>query len=382
MAIIDRVKFDGLASRDWIIYKHPTDKLVAGTQLVVGEGQVAVFVKSGRICDIFSPGTYTLSTGNLPILNSIVNIPFGGKTPFTAEVYYINTVTKLDILWGTSDPIQLIDPKYLIRLRIRAFGQMGMKIINVKDFITNIIGTMNPSDVVRFDKVLDYYRGILVNRVKSEIAEVIINEKISALEIAPQLDDISLKLENLLSPEFEKFGFRIINFFVKSINFPEEDFDKINAILEDKAQFEIMGDSRYAVKRSFDVYESAAGNEGGGVAGAIVAGGVGIGAGAALAGGMGNMTRAAVPEAGAVYCPKCHASNPAGSKFCNECGALMAQPIGDTVSCPKCGKANPAGSKFCNECGAQMGQPKCKNCGAVMQPGVKFCNECGTKVGE
>lgn len=382
MAIIDRVKFDGLASRDWIIYKHPTDKLVAGTQLVVGEGQVAVFVKSGRICDIFSPGTYTLSTGNLPILNSIVNIPFGGKTPFTAEVYYINTVTKLDILWGTSDPIQLIDPKYLIRLRIRAFGQMGMKIINVKDFITNIIGTMNPSDVVRFDKVLDYYRGILVNRVKAEIAEVIINEKISALEIAPQLDDISLKLENLLSPEFEKFGFRIINFFVKSINFPEEDFDKINAILEDKAQFEIMGDSRYAVKRSFDVYESAAGNEGGGVAGAIVAGGVGIGAGAALAGGMGNMTRAAVPEAGAVYCPKCHASNPAGSKFCNECGALMAQPIGDTVNCPKCGKANPAGSKFCNECGAQMGQPKCKNCGAVMQPGVKFCNECGTKVGE
>ena len=382
MAIIDRVKFDGLASRDWIIYKHPTDKLVAGTQLVVGEGQMAVFVKSGRICDIFSPGTYTLSTGNLPILNSIVNIPFGGKTPFTAEVYYINTVTKLDILWGTSDPIQLIDPKYLIRLRIRAFGQMGLKIINVKDFITNIIGTMNPADVVKFDKVLDFYRGILVSKVKAEIAEIIINDKISALEIAPQLDDISEKLEQILSPEFEKFGFRIVNFFVKSINFPEEDFDKINSILEDKAQFEIMGDSRYAVKRSFDVYEGAANNEGGGLAGAFVAGGVGLGAGAALAGGMNNMTKASVPEAGSAYCPKCHAANPAGSKFCNDCGALMAQPAGDTVSCPQCGKANPAGSRFCNECGAQMGQPKCRNCGAVMQPGVKFCNECGAKVGE
>ena len=57
MAIIDRVKFDGIASRDWVIYKHPSEKLVAGTQLIVGEGQVAVFVKGGKVCDIFAPGT-------------------------------------------------------------------------------------------------------------------------------------------------------------------------------------------------------------------------------------------------------------------------------------------------------------------------------------
>ena len=382
MAVIDRVKFDGLASRDWIIYKHPTDKLVTGTQLIVGEGQAAVFVKGGRICDSFAPGTYTLSTGNLPILNSIVNIPFGGKTPFTAEIYYVNTVTKLDLLWGTSDPIQLIDPKYHTRLRIRAFGQMGMKIMNVRDFISNIIGTMNPADVVKYDKVMDYYKGILVSKVKSEIADLIINDKISALEISAQLDDISKQLEDILAPEFEAFGFKVINFFIKSINFPDQDFDKINEILEDKAEFEIMGDSRYAVKRSFDVYESAANNEGGGLAGAIVAGGVGLGAGAAIAGGMQNLTQASVPEKDSAFCPKCHAANPSGSKFCNECGALMTKMTEETIACPQCGKANPVGSKFCNECGAKMEQNVCKKCGAQLPRGVKFCNECGAKVGE
>ncbi len=382
MAIIDRVKFDGLNSRDWIIYKHPTDKLVSGTQLVVAEGQVAIFVKGGKVCDMFAPGTYTLTTGNLPILSAFVNIPFGGKTPFTAEIYYINTVTKLDILWGTSDPIQLIDPKYLIRLRIRAFGQMGLKISNVRDFFTNLIGTINAADVVRYGKVLDFYRGILINKVKAEIADIIINDKISALEITPQLDDISEKLQGVLAPEFDKYGFKIVNFFIKSINFPDEDFDKINTILEDKAQFEIMGDSRYAVKRSFDVYESAAGNEGGGIAGAIVAGGVGLGAGAALAGGMNNLSQASVPEAGAQYCSKCHGANPAGSKFCNSCGAELVSAADASEICPKCGKSNPAGSKFCNECGAAMGRRKCEGCGAELQPGVKFCNECGKKVGE
>lgn len=117
MAIIDVVKFDGLKSRDWIVYKHPSDKLVLGTQLTVKEGQVAIFMKDGRIADIFEPGRYTLSTDNLPLLRGLVNIPFGGTTPFPAEVYFLNTLTKLDIPWGTADPIQLIDPKFGVKPR-------------------------------------------------------------------------------------------------------------------------------------------------------------------------------------------------------------------------------------------------------------------------
>ena len=122
MAIIDVVRFDGLKSRDWLIYKYYSEELVLGTQLIVQEGQVALFVKGGAIADIFFPGTYTLSTNNLPILKSLVNLPFGGKTPFSAEVYFVNTAVKLDVNWGTTDPIQLIDPKYFVKLRIRAFG--------------------------------------------------------------------------------------------------------------------------------------------------------------------------------------------------------------------------------------------------------------------
>lgn len=378
MAIIDRVKFDGIASRDWVIYKHPTDKLVTGTQLIVGEGQVAIFVKGGRVCDIFAPGTYTLSTGNLPILNTFVNIPFGGKTPFTAEIYYINTASKLDILWGTSDPIQLVDPKYLVRLRIRAFGQLGLKISNCKEFFTNIIGSMNASDIVKFDKVLDFYRGVLVNKVKSDIADIIINDKISALEITPHLDEISEKLGTTLAPEFEKYGFKIVNFYIKSINFPDEDFEKINSILEDKAAFDIMGDSRYAVKRSFDVYEGAANNDGGGLAGALVAGGVGLGAGASLAQNVPDVAR--IPAASSAYCPSCHAANPEGSKFCNSCGANM-KPQQNVMICPNCKGENPEGSKFCNDCGKPLTVAVCE-CGATLRPGAKFCNECGRKVGE
>ncbi|MBE9530680.1 MAG: zinc ribbon domain-containing protein, partial [Proteobacteria bacterium] len=46
-----------------------------------------------------------------------------------------------------------------------------------------------------------------------------------------------------------------------------------------------------------------------------------------------------------MQCPECQFDNPAGSKFCNECGSKL------DITCPNCNNLNPAGSKFCNECG-------------------------------
>lgn len=371
MAIIDRVKFDGLATRDWLIYKHPSETLVFGTQLIVSEGQAAVFLKGGKICDVFLPGTHTLSTGNLPIINSIVNLPFGSKTPFTAEIYYINTVTKLDINWGTPDPIQIIDPKYYIRLRVRAFGQLGLKIENYTLFISELIGSMNQADVVRYDRILNFYKGVLISKIKTIIADIIINQKISVLEISAMLDDISRRAHELLIPDFEKYGFKIANFYIKSINFPDEDFEKINQILEDKAAFEIMGDNRYVTKRSFDVYEGAANNESG-IAGAFAAGGIGLSAGTALAGGVNNVLNTN-PQTG-VQCPNCNAVIKEGSKFCSSCGANTEQAL-----CPNCNKPCEAGSKFCSKCGHDL-SPKTCECGAELDTDAMFCNKCGKKV--
>lgn len=102
MVLIDRIKFDGLRSRDWLIYKYPGESFVTGSQLIVSEGQAAIFVRGGMVCDTFYAGTHTLSTSNLPILTHLINLPFGGKTPFTAEIYFINITTNLEVTCGTS----------------------------------------------------------------------------------------------------------------------------------------------------------------------------------------------------------------------------------------------------------------------------------------
>ena len=374
MAIIDVVKFDGLRSRDWLVYKFPSDTLVFGTRLIVNEGQVADIEKGGPVCDLFYPGSYILDTDNLPVLFHIFNLPYGGNTPFTAEVYFINTKTKLDIPWGTSDPIQLIDPKYFVKLRIRAFGQMGLKLMDYSLFFRELIGSMNQNDIVSFDKIKLFYRGMVVTKVKSIISEMILAEKISALEISAHLDDISDKCREEISGEFQKYGFNVVNFFVQSINFPDDDFAKINKILEDKAAFEIMGDGRYVTKRSFDVYEGAANNNNG-VAGAFAAGGIGAGVGMNVAQAAGEMAPRINPGQ-MVICPKCGEKSVQGSKFCNTCGAKLEV---EKKRCPSCGKENDGDAKFCDECGFSLLERVCE-CGAKLPAGAKFCYECGRKI--
>ena len=347
MAIFNVVRFDGLKSRDWVIYKYPSENLVFGTQLIVQEGQVAIFAKGGKIADVFYPGTYTLSTNNLPILNAIVNLPFGGITPFSAEIYFINMTVRLDIAWGTIDPIQLIDPKYFVKLRVRAFGQMGLRIQDATTLFKEVIGGMSKADLVKFDKIKEYYRGILVIKAKTAIADTIINNGTSVLEISTRLENLSENVRNQIEPEFRKYGFDTVNFYIQSINFPDEDFEKINKILEDRAAFEIMGDNRYTAKRSFDIYQGAAENKNG-IAGAFAAGGLGIGAAM-------NM------------------------------GASMNQAVGNpihresTKACVSCGKQISITSKFCPECGADNSDIICE-CGNKLAPGTKFCPQCGKKV--
>ena len=47
-------------------------------------------------------------------------------------------------------------------------------------------------------------------------------------------------------------------------------------------------------------------------------------------------------------CPRCQHDNPAGQKFCGECGERLGS------LCPSCRAPNPSDQRFCGDCGASL----------------------------
>jgi membrane protease subunit (stomatin/prohibitin family) len=299
LAIVDRVKYEGPASDDVLVWRWPSENLSLGTQVIVGPTQEAILVKGGQALDLFGPGTHTLVTDNIPLLARLVNLPFGGKTPFTAEVYFVNRHAKLDMKWGTRDPLYVEDPRYHVIVPVRSFGQMGIRVQDSRSFLNQIAGVVSgpPNEASsssgqgrrsgqiqpsgpgwRSDRLSAYFEGLVVSAVKACVAEFIVSKGVSMVDITAKLGDISVILKNSLTGELARFGVELVNFYVMSVNVPDDDpsVRKIREIMATRAEFEQLGDA-YRVKRTFDTLEKAA--ESDGVAGALLAGGLGLGAG-------------------------------------------------------------------------------------------------------
>lgn len=381
MALLDRIKYDGPAGQvPWLVYKHPSEEIAPGSQLIVNKSQEAIFFRGGNALDVFGPGTHTLSSANLPLLGKLVNLPFGGKTPFTAEIYFINKAAKLDMKWGTSDPFPVTEPRYGILVNVRAYGQFGIKIADGRNFTTQIVGALHGEDVTSHEVVARYFKGLIVNKVKSAIAEMVVRERVSLLDITALLEPASNACRERISGEFDRFGLEVLNFYVESINIPPEDFAKLRKILEDRAEFSLLGDARYARKRSFDVLETGAGNPS--TTGNALGAGLGLGMGFGMGSAAGELTRqisasSTLTTAGATRCGECGTTNPQGTRFCSECGGNLP---GAGNPCPGSQTENPAGAKFCQQCGTALSQRKCAKCGHENTVGAKFCGDCGEKL--
>lgn len=77
-----------------------------------------------------------------------------------------------------------------------------------------------------------------------------------------------------------------------------------------------------------------------------------------------------------VRCAACGEVNPAGAKFCGNCGAALGGSV-----CPHCAAVMPPDGDICEVCGAWLLEGKCTFCYADIPQGASFCGECGNPVG-
>lgn len=284
MALIDVISIE--ANDQELVTRFPSDNLRLGSQLVVHPAQTAFFVLGGKICDEFTSGTYTLKSEELPLLNKLVNIPFGGDSPFKAEVWFISQLHKLDIKWGTTQPMQLEDPRYNIIVPVRAYGQYGIRVATPRTFLETLVGNLTAFST---DKIEQYFRGKIVMQLSALIARKIAQDNVSILDANTQLIDLSVFCQQQLNQNFLQYGIELVDFNIMSINVPEDDpsLQRLKDAKDLAARLKVTGRDVYQMQRSFDVLETAAGNTGAG--GQMMAMGAGLGAGVGVGSTIGSM---------------------------------------------------------------------------------------------
>ncbi len=279
MALIDIIKYEA-EDDNTFAWKYPSDQLALGAQLIVGEGQQAIFVKGGQALDCFDPGTHTLVTGNVPLLDKLINLPFGGNTPFSAEVWFVNTTVKRDLKWGTPHSIPLMDATLGFPVSARAFGRWGARIYDVRQFITQLVGTQSGASS---QKVHEYFIGRVVQSFSQHLSSVIAKGEASVLQVTALLSDLSRESAANISEVMREYGVELLNFDIENINIPEEELSQIREVyaktLEARELSKVeVGDGFRAIK-SFEVLNNAATNEGDNSVGALLGAGIGLGAG-------------------------------------------------------------------------------------------------------
>ena len=290
-------------SRSTLAWRFPRyqNEIKNGAQLIVREGQQAVFVYRGQIADVFVPGNYELTTENLPILSTLQGWKHGFDSPFRSEVYFLNMRQVTDLRWGTPQPVTVRDPDFKM-VQVRANGLCIVRIADPEIFLREVIGT---DSAVEAEEITELLRRVIT----LAFSDMVMESGLGAIDLQGRQVELSDKLRAFVQERVDdEFGLEITS-VTMNISLPDEITQAMTRGVargvEEGGYAHNVGDvQRLQQVRAADAMLAAAENEGGSAMGDAMQMGMGI----AMAGQMsetmkGSMGAGGAPPAGAVPPP-------------------------------------------------------------------------------
>ncbi len=230
--LIDIIEWADVDS-DLLIWKFPRygNEIKNGAKLIVRESQVAIFVNEGELADVFTPGTYTLETKNLPILSTLQGWKYGFNSPFKAEVYFVSTKTFLNQKWGTPNAFYIEDPKYG-DISVRAFGTFSFQVVDAVKFFRDYAGPVEEYPVSRITEEL---RNAIISNFQDAVAE----SGLSIAKLTGNIKELQEALLKYLQKDFADYGLKIFKFYINSITLPKD----LEEYLHKGAKARFIGDA-------------------------------------------------------------------------------------------------------------------------------------------
>jgi excisionase family DNA binding protein len=267
---------------DEIVHRFPDDSSIGdyriGSQLIVRDGQAAVFFRNGQALDVFGPGMHTLVTANVPKLIDFIGKAFNDRTPFPAEVYFVSLKEFANKKWGTPQPIIVRNPGVGLGVALlQGFGTYSFQVSDPQLFVTNIVGKQA---IFRTAEIEERVRTMLLSKLQDLLGET--GAKKSVLELIGLTEELGSGVRAKAQDDFAALGLTLKTFYIGNL----KPSDKSAQELRDMGMLDM---NVYTQLQAADAMRDAANNQGGGAGlTAGIGAGMGIGnlMGQALQGGM------------------------------------------------------------------------------------------------
>ena len=357
--------------------KGTSDSVSNGSIVHVYPNQFMILVDGGKIVDYTAEeGYYKVDNSSLPSLfngefkeslkESFQRVKYGGVTPTSQKVYYINLQEIKGIKFGSPNPLNYFDDFYNAELFLRTHGTYSIKITDPLLFYAEAIP--RNKEKVEIQDINEQYLSEFLDALQSTMNQMSM-EGVRISHVASKGRELSKYMSTTLDEEWRQMrGFEVQSVGISSISYDDESKELINmrnkgAMLGDPSVRE--GYVQGAVARGLE----AAGSNEGGATGAFLGMGLGMQAGGGFMGAASQsnqnqmnqqsqqqpqqqepqQTQQAGYAAGNQwFCTECGAKNTGA--FCGECG--NKKPNSSTSQCSNCG-FKPEGNipKFCPQCG-------------------------------
>lgn len=365
--------------------KGTDDNISNGSVIHVYDNQFMILVDGGKIIDYTAePGYFTVENSSSPSMfdgqfedalhEAFSRIRFGGGTPVSQKVFYINLQEIKGIKFGTRNPINYFDNFYNAELFLRSHGSYSIKIVDPIKFYCEVV----PKNCSRLEieDINEQYMAEFLEALQTSINQMSADgTRISY--VSSKSRELGKYMSETLDDEWGQMrGIEIQSVGIASISYDEDSQKLINlrnqgAMLGDPAIRE--GYMQGAVARGV---EAAGSNSGGAMTGFM-------GMGAGMQTGTGFMGAASEANMRQMQMNQGQYGQPGQQmnqgqygqpgQQANQGQPGAAVPGGWTCSC---GSVNTG--KFCSECGSPrpaQGSWTC-SCGTVNTG--KFCAECGS----
>jgi membrane protease subunit (stomatin/prohibitin family) len=269
-----------------ILARHSAQRFSPDSTVEVGVGDSAVLVVGSDVLDALGPGTHRVGDA----------VPTGAtQDQATGEVegalFFVSTADRPNQRFGGAID-KVLDPQTQLAVGLRVFGEYVMRVSDP----AALVRAMGSQPDVSDDRIADVLRDVVLKVLRADLAAHISAQGWPVLGLAAHMGELeAAALERLREPA-SAFGLAVVRFGNFTVTMKEED----EALV-----------TQYHARQATSPATPA-------------------------------------PPAPAVTCASCGTANPAGARFCSNCGKPLA------LRCGSCGTENAAGSRFCSQCGSPL----------------------------